>query len=442
MMSAPSALRSLPAALVVGCLFVVVPAASAEPWASVPITSSEGAVGPANVTFDRNGTGIAYWEGILQAGSPQKFTGQAVRNPATGSWARLPNIAGITWGSAQIALYSTSRTLLISRQTSSLGRFNRARFRLVYAFGHTGQSFGALRTLASDVADVVSSTNPSGDTLAAWRNVVNGRTYVAERPAGKGFGKPQALAAQPGAVAISPRGDRVIAWWARDGVYARIRRAGHGWGSAIRAAAAKQTTNAQVRLAFTPSGRIVLAWQAIDIAEGKPTVYEAGAAIRDRSGGWKSFLLEHATSTAQNGQAGTPALPVVDSTGNAYVAWTGVAQGVTAVKIVRVDSTGAHNQALLSQGVPGAALDALAAGTAGALAVTWSAPSTPAGSSVTYASLRRGSTFAPADRLTPPGVTGIGFSRVAFEPLSGHAVVTWGYLSGTHGAIRVSTSEP
>ena len=440
MRNVPASLRPLLAAVAAGCALAAVPAAAQAQWTSVPITPSSGAVGPANIAFDRNGTGIAYWEGFLQASSPQKFTAQAVRSPSTGAWARLPNITGITWGSAQIAVFASSRTLLISRQTSSIGKFNRARFRLVYAFGHTGQAFGALRTLASDVSDVVSATSPSGDTIVAWRNVANGKTFVAERPAGRSFGAPQAIAAQPGAVAISPRGDRVIAWWARNGVYARIRRAGHGWGSAIRAVAAKQITNAQVRVAFTPSGRIVLAWQAIDITESKPTLYEAGAAIRDRSGGWKSFLLERATTGAQGGPAGNPALPVVDSTGNAYVAWTGVAQGTSAVKLARVDSTGARGRVLLSQGVPGAALDAVAAGPAGSLVVTWSSPSAPPGASVTYASLRRGGVFAPAESLTPAGVAGIGNSRVAFQPLTGQAVVTWEYVNGSQGAVEVSTS--
>jgi len=32
-------------------------------------------------------------------------------------------------------------------------------------------------------------------------------------------------------------------------------------------------------------------------------------------------LLERASSSAQSAAAGNPALPVVDSTGNAYVAW-------------------------------------------------------------------------------------------------------------------------
>ena len=172
MPNAPTSLRPLVTALVAGGVLALAPgAAAAAQWSSVPITPSAGAVGPANLVFDRTGSGIAYWEGFLQASSPQKFTAEAVRNPATGAWTRRPNLAGITWGSAQIATYSTSRTLLVSRQTSGVGKFNRARFRLVYAFGHTGRAFGALRTLASDVGDVVSATNPSGDTIVAWRKV-------------------------------------------------------------------------------------------------------------------------------------------------------------------------------------------------------------------------------------------------------------------------------
>jgi len=118
-----------------------------------------------------------------------------------------------------------------------------------------------------------------------------------------------------------------------------------------------------------------------------------------------------------------------------------VAQGVSAVKLARVDKAGAHDQVVLSHGVPRAALDAAAAGPAGALAVTWSAPSSPAGPSVTYASLRRGGAFS-ADRLAPAGIAGIGNSRVAFQPLSGRAVVTWEYVNGSQGAVEVSTNGP
>ena len=105
-----------------------------------------------------------------------------------------------------------------------------------------------------------------------------------------------------------------------------------------------------------------------------------------------------------------------------------------------MDSTGARGGVLLSQGVPGAALDAVAAGPAGSLVVTWSSPSAPPGASVTYASLRRGGVFAPAESLTPAGVAGIGNSRVAFQPLTGQAVVTWEYVNGSQGAVEVSTS--
>ena len=44
------------------------------------------------------------------------------------------------------------------------------------------------------------------------------------------------------------------------------------------------------------------------------------------------------------------------------------------------------------------------------------------------------------DGLTPAGVAGIGNSRVAFQPLTGQAVVTWEYVNGSQGAVEVSTS--
>lgn len=94
-----------------------------------------GAVGPLGLTFDAGGQGLFTWEGFDQQATPQRFTAVDLRDPTSGTWRRAPDVPGITWGGAAVYEYAKTHTLLIARQTSSVGKFNRARFRVVYSFG-------------------------------------------------------------------------------------------------------------------------------------------------------------------------------------------------------------------------------------------------------------------------------------------------------------------
>ena len=415
-------------------------------WSTETIASTAGALGDAQLVFDARGNGSAWWQGFQQHASPQRYTALVVRDSASSTWSAPTRLAGITWGNAQIAAFATQRTLLIATQTSSLGAFNRARRRLVYAFGHTGERFGALRTIDENVSDVDSATNPAGDTIVVYDTTPNGQVRIAERSAGRSFGAPHPINAGIGAVAISPRGDRVIAWWGRAGVFARIKRAGHNWGSVLLAAPGSPVTNGQVRAVFTPSGRVVLAWQTIDAREGHPITYAAGFAVRDRSGGWKHFALGRGSLPASGNLTSTtaPAVPIVDTAGQAYVAWTGVQGTTSAVRFAQVTSAGPRHSIILSAATPAAELGSAAAGPGGALAATWSAPSLtdPSHATAVYAVVRRSGAFQPIQQLTPSGVVGSADSTVAFQPLTGQAVVTWGAIQAGHSSVRVSVDAP
>jgi hypothetical protein len=278
--------------------------------------------------------------------------------------------------------------------------------------------------------------------MVAFVDRRTGAARVAERRAGHAFSAPRTLARPGGAVAAATdaRGDRALAWWGRDGVFARVRRAGGGWGPVLRAARAQPTANGLIRAAITPAGRVVLAWQTADLRESQPLRLAAGAAVGSAGQAWRSFTLERSTLASASFSENASAIPLVDSAKRVYVIWTGVADGHLAVKLARIAASSPGPTVVLSGPVAGAAVDDAAAGPAGSLAVSWSV--LRGAFSVTYASLRRGTgKFAAPERLTPEGTQGLGGSRVAFQPLTGEAIVTWGYVAADErGAVRASVS--
>jgi hypothetical protein len=313
----------------------------------------------------------------------------------------------------------------------------------VYALGHSDGTFGALHPIAEDADFPISAANRSGDALAAYNDRRTNHTYVIQRRTHHGFGRPRLL--RPGglgAVAINDAGTRVLAWWGRDGVYARVRHAGGHWGPATRAAKVRPAGETTVRAAITPRGRIVLAWySAVVNPEEEPLDIAAGVAIRGRSR-WRSFRLERSAVTAGPFLAGTTAIPVIDSAKHPYVAWTGTVRGAPAVKLARITARGARGRTVLSGKILGAAVDDAAAGPNRSLAVSWSAMETYS-VTASYASVRRATgRFATPERLTPSGSLGLSGSRVAFQPRTGDAVVAWRYIAsdGT-AALGASLSQ-
>lgn len=401
------------------------PIAAGAQWRSESIPG-DGFLSPLNLAFDATGRGLLSWEGT-RARSPSKFTGLAVRAPG-GGWQRAADLAGVTWGNAQIHLYGSRRALLVARRVSSLGRFSRPRWRLVHAFGGSDGSFGTQRTLAEGVllGRFVTAADARGDALVAWQDE-RGVTKVRERPPGGKFATPRTLRpGGTGAAAMNDGGDRVLAWWSRGGVYARVRRSGQSWGRARLAARAEHITNATVRAAITPGGRVALAWETADVGEDRPTALRAGIAQLDR-GRWRAYQLECATHATAGLPETSLTLPVVDSEGRLYVAWTGTERGALAVKLARVVASGPRAPTTLSAGVPGAALNDIAAGPRGVLLVSWSVERP--GSTVVYASLRRSAAgFAAPQQLTPEIVRGFGVSRAAIARSTGEAVVTWSHI--------------
>jgi hypothetical protein len=394
-------------------------------------------VGLLDLAFDARGQGLLSWEAFARAGA-RRFTAVAVRG--NGGWRAAPDLAGIGWGDARIHLYGRTRALLVAHQITSVTRHGEERARLVYALGHSDGAFGALQPIAGDVDFSASAANRRGDAVVVFSDRRTNRTFVTVRGARHRFRRPRRV--QPGGVgtvAINDAGTRVMAWWGRDGVYARIRAPGGRWGPPRLAAKARRAGETTVRAAITPGGRIVVAWySAVVDPEKEPIVITSGVAVHGRSG-WRSFRLEHSAVTAGPFIADTTAIPVIDSARHPYVAWTGTAHGVPVAKLARIATGGPRRPVVLSGHVLGAAVDDAAAGPDRSLAVSWSAWETRSvmGS---YASVRRSGRWTASPRLTPAGALGLDGSRVAFSPLTGDAVVAWRFIApdGT-GAVGASS---
>jgi hypothetical protein len=135
-------------------------------------------------------------------------------------------------------------------------------------------------------------------------------------------------------------------------------------------------------------------------------------------------------------------IPLVDSGGATYVAWTHATRRANSVTLARVTQTQIRGRAVVSR-QRGAMLDAVAAGPDRAIAVTWAAvlslPGTPL-QTATYAGLRRSGGAFEVQRLSPVGVLAARGSRVAFHPLTGQAVVAIPYAIGRTIAVGAAVS--
>ena len=152
------------AAFVVLLLGLARPAVAAN-WTTEPVPAGPGALGPARLSFDAQGRGLLLFNGVPTASQP-RFTGMATRAPG-GGWTRLANLPGVGWGNAQALQYATTRVLFVSGQVASTGAFNRAKLRLVAAFGRSdGTGLGRWQTLAPRETGFVAAASESGPSSA------------------------------------------------------------------------------------------------------------------------------------------------------------------------------------------------------------------------------------------------------------------------------------
>src|SRR6188472_317212 len=121
-------------ATAVALLGVALPAVAAT-WTTEPVPAGPGALGPARLSFDAGGRALLLWDGVPTASRP-RFTGMATR-ASGGGWTRLADLPGVGWGDARALQYGRDRVLFVSGQVATVGRFNRAKLRLVAAVGRS-----------------------------------------------------------------------------------------------------------------------------------------------------------------------------------------------------------------------------------------------------------------------------------------------------------------
>jgi hypothetical protein len=410
--------------------------ASAASWRLEAIGASEGVAGLHELQFDAQGRALLSWSGYLQGREPPAFGGLASRD-AAGGWQRPPDLAGVEPQSAQIHLYAESRALLVAREEAS----SATKRSLVVAEGRSDGGFGPLGVLDDFTVDSWSIANRRGQALIAWTNERSPFIRVSERLPGDGqrLSPPRDLAlATTAAVAMNERGDRVLAFTSgRTRFGARFRRAGEDWGPIVSFGRVPSTAGMKLTAVVARNGRAVVTWGAAGRA--------CGVSVRDGDGTWRSRRLARQCGPAAVGPRAAPVIPVADSSGATYVAWTGhTPSGRRAVRFARV-GPGASRRALVLSRQRGAVLDDFAAGPAQALAVTWSAPQPTKRRPLvvaSFAALRRAGGGFDADRLTPATAVAARGSRVAFQPLTGEPVVAVPFLVGRTAAVGAAVGPP
>jgi hypothetical protein len=399
--------------------------AAAAPWTLEAIGASEGVHELHDLGFDEQGHALLSWDAALQGHVPPVFGGLALRDPA-GGWQRPPDLAGVDPVTAQIHLYSGQRALLVAREGGVSGPGRR---RLLVADGRSDGGFGPPHKLADFTAGTWSAANASGDAIVAWTSERSPFVTVSERRDGRGFGPPRDLAVgRSAAVALDGRGDRLLAWPDGRRIATRVRPAGGPWGPIVHVGRLPPDRDRRLSALVAPSGRMVIAW-------GRDRG-DCGVAVRDGRGVWRTRRLELRCGPAAVGARDAPVLPFADSRCVTYVAWTHGTRRANSVTLARVGPAGPLWRRVVSR-QRGAMLDDVAAGPGAAIAVTWAAVLSRDNPllTATYAAVRRGDGDFAVDRLSPASVVVARGSRVAFQPLTGQAVVAIPYRVGRTLAV-------
>ena len=447
------------------------PAAAEAEWRTQTLAPS-GVVGPTALSFDAAGDGLLVWAGNPYAMQPPRLFDDGETRVPGGAWSQTPELPFSAI--EQVQLYDSGRAMLVGSEAVTAQGAKPPpgslpccagypgtvlRVRVVYADGLADGAFGPVRVLDQNGSAPVSAADERGDAIVAW--VRGGHFRVAGRSHGGAFGKPltfpgRALAGEPFAVALIARGERVLAWIGGRDLYARVHPARGPWGPSKLVARlpvpARPVPTIKLRAAITPTGTVVLAWEGASACEGCATALRAGAAWHAPVGrggstraAWRVFTLERSSISADapggavgEGLAGI--VPLVDSFGHVYLAWTGGLEGAPIVKLAELAASGIGFWTPLSDSLVGGALDDAAAGPNGALLVSWfDERHSTSGIGPVYASLRRGGgRFELAVRLTGEDVTG-GSGLVAFQPLSGEALVVSGVIAGGATVLQVSS---
>jgi hypothetical protein len=298
-------------------------------------------------------------------------------------------------------------------------------------------------TARADRGSAAIAADDRGNVAATWVEHLSGRDHlvVAVRRPGAPFGRPSVIAGSgfisSPSLAWSARGDLVVAYQrsisapgpTRRQVEARVRRAGHNWGSAQRLGASSGFS--EITAGAAADGRMLVAWGTQDGGEEAGTPWIVRAAMRPA--GSSSRFRAAQELEASEGRDERPAGPVVAAIapdGTATVAWSSIANAQRPHTFpVRAATAGSSLRFGAAQTLAAnAAVGDVAIDAHGAAIVVWATLSIPGVNQITsqvFASMRAAGTAAfaapeavgPAERAELP--------RVAFDPVSGRPAVVW-----------------
>ena len=212
-------------------------------------------------------------------------------------------------------------------------------------------------------------------------------------------------------------------------------------------AKAPGVANTSLQATVTAGGSFVVAWDAADVRESRPTRLIAGTAQRRPGQGWHAYTLENATLGMNGSFVAEDALafPLVTGNGAIAITWTGAvhSNARVGVKAARLTSSGLRAIHVVSDDAANAAVGDAAVGPSGQAVIVWSQLDAEARTS-TYAASSPGPgvPFGAPDRLTPADATGISGPAVAFQPLSGQPVAMVPIVQDDSGGFLSAVRAP
>lgn len=437
----PAVLLALAAPAVAG--------AAAGPWSAPQDLSTPhlfvdaphvlvGARGVALATWlTQDGTGAAGRSGAAGASRPVGATAfgpeRTIVVPRTGADRSTFTGTPVTYGPDRV-LIPTQRSVTATGDTVRLG----------VSTGNTAGYVTAPQTVATQAGlrGPLLATDAAGDAALAWwqdHGVQDDRVWVSLRRHGGHFARPVRLATgrvRSVAVAVSPRGDTLVAWDARGTIHARLRRAGahtrFGREEVVRSAPAYYAT---LRAAVTAHGRAYVGWTAQLLTEGGDSgPFTAEVAVRPVGAArFRSAQLMESQTAPGARQAG---VDLVLSGEDATFAWAGVFAGHTRIRVAGTDRAARFRGAQDVSQPGGDAVDpALASAVDGRRLVAWTQQDGDSGGRILAALAPAGARDFGAPEVVSDGPE----SRLpdaVFSPVSGLATVVWsGRPAGSGGPL-------
>jgi hypothetical protein len=412
--------------------FLAAPAAqAAPPWSPAQnVSAAHLFVDAPALGFAADGTGLATWLAGDRSGTTTtgEVDGAALAPGATAFGTQRTISRGPQPSVVSPPVhYASSRTLVATRRPASGGRT-----RLAAVFGRADGSFGAPRTLAvrENLRDPQVAADAAGDAAVVWfedRGVTDDRVYISFRPHTTGFGPPILLATdrvRSVSVAVSPRGDVLVAWEARGTIKTRLKPAASPLFRPTDTLTSRPTDFAALRTAMTANGRAFVAWGAQLLTEGGdrgPVHYQVAV----RPAGAKRFRAAQLLETQSNAQTQGGLDLATDAGNRATVAWTGF-DGEHYV--VRASTTDASARFSVFQNVSPAGTDALEGALAsapdGRRLVAWIGAPDDAGSGTLNAAVAPASgPFGPPESVSAGPQARV--PSAAFDPYANRWGLAW-----------------